>query len=453
VTDETLEDKLRQAGGALRMLRTSPSGNYAPYPFAAEYTNWRDEQAAWRQTAVLFDLSHHMTDLYLKGPDAKRLLSETGVNGFTAFGENKAKQFVAVNDDGHMIGDAILVGLDDGEFSLNGVPFIANWLTFRAETGGYDVEVRRDAHTLANPAGRRLVYRYQLQGPNALRILSEASGGTMPAIKFFHVGDFSIAGHRVRALNHTMTGIPGEELTGLEVWGPAEHGPEVLGALLAAGEEHGLVRGGAIAYTTTTLESGWIGRAVPAVYSGESTERYRRYLKADGIEAQASLVGSFDAATIEDYYVTPWDLGYDRIVKFDHEFVGREALQELANRPRRRKVWLRWNDDDFARVFAAGLFGGERRTKYLTVPTADYGTFQYDSVLAGDRVVGISNRVGYTVNVGHWMSLALIDEAEAVDGREVTVVWGEPDGGAARVTIEGHVQAEVRAAISTGPLV
>ncbi|GLY92316.1 hypothetical protein [Actinoallomurus iriomotensis] len=450
MAQETLEDKLQKAGGAVRMLRASASRAY-PFPIPAEYTNWRDEQASWRQTAVLFDQSHHMTDVYFKGPDIRRLLSDTGINGFTTFGRNKAKQFVAVGHDGHLIGDAILFGLEDDEFSLVGGPTVPNWVAFHAETGGYDVEVRRDERTVENRSGRQ-IYRYQLQGPNALKIVAQASGGSMPAIKFFNIGEFTIDGCPVRALNHTMIGVPGQEMTGLEMWGPAEHGPQVLQALLTAGEDYGLAQGGAIAYSTTALESGWIGTPVPALYSGQSMKAYRQYLKADGYEATTSLVGSFDSAAIEDYYTTPWDLGYGRVINFDHDFIGREALKELAGRPHRRKVWLRWNDDDVTRVFAGSLFGGDRRARYLSVPYAVYGTHQYDSVLADDGVVGISNRTGYTVGVGHWSSLAMIDEAEAVDGREVTVIWGEPDGGAARADVERHVQTEVRATISTTPL-
>ena len=34
--------------------------------------------------------------------------------------------------------------------------------------------------------------------------------------------------------------------------------------------------------------------------------------------------------SIEDYYLTPWDLGYGAFVKFDHDFIGREALEKMA---------------------------------------------------------------------------------------------------------------------------
>ena len=99
-------------------------------------------------------------------------------------------------------------------------------------------------------------------------------------------------------------------------------------ALLEAGEEFGLRQVGGRAYSSNTLESGWIPSPLPAVYSGESLKAYREWLPAAGYEGSASIGGSFSSAAIVDYYFTPWDLGYGSYVKFDHDFIGREALED-----------------------------------------------------------------------------------------------------------------------------
>jgi glycine cleavage system aminomethyltransferase T len=333
-----------------------------------------------------------------------------------------------------------------------GTPVTPNWVAYQAETGGYDVKVVRDERSVDNN-GQRLTYRYQLQGPNARKIVEKAHGGPVERIKFFNIGEFTIAGRPVRALNHTMTGIPGQEMTGLEMFGPVDDGPAVLAALLDAGTEFGLRQGGALAYSTTAVESGWIGTPVPAIYTGERMAPYREWLRAGSFEAAASLGGSLGSDDIADYYVTPWDLGYGRMMKFDHDFIGRAALETRADQPHRRKVWLRWNDDDVARVAASSLFGGAQRAKYLSIPSGGYATFQYDKVLIGDRLAGVSFRNGYTVNIGSWASLAVIDEADAKDGAEVTLVWGEDNGGTEKPGVERHVQTPIRATISTTPLV
>jgi vanillate/3-O-methylgallate O-demethylase len=444
---ESLEAKLARFPSPVEMLRNGPYGAHQ-FPMRSEYSNWRDEQAAWSATAVVFDQSHHMTDVNFRGPDVRRLLSDVGVNSFAGFGKNVAKQFVGCNEEGHVIGDAVLFGLDDDEVSLVGPPMISRWMQYQATVGDYDVEIRRDEMSLINAEGRRF-FRYQLQGPNSLEIAARAADGTLPDIGPFRLGSFRIAGKAVRALNHSMT-----RKSGLEIWGARSDGPEVLERLLDAGRELGLREAGGLAYSTTALESGWLGAVhVPAIYSGESTRPYRDWVRSDAVEASASIGGSFVSDRIEDYYVTPWDLGYGGIVKFDHDFIGRTALEKLAQQPHRRKVWLRWRNEDVVRIIASSLFDdGTPRAKYLAAPYSTYATYPADAVRLGSKLIGISTRSGYTVNVGGWSSLATVDEQYAVDGTEVIVAWGEPDGGTAKPAVERHAISEVRAVLSTRPL-
>jgi glycine cleavage system aminomethyltransferase T len=433
------------------MLQNQPATTYA-IPMTVQYTNWRDEQQAWKDSAVLFDQSHHMTDVYFKGPDVKRLFSDVGVNSMEKFGRGKAKQFVACNYDGYVISDAILFGFADDEYSLVGTPVAPNWVAFHAETGGYDVQVRRDERTVDN-GGRRLTFRYQLNGPATHAILEKARGGPVDHIRFFNIGEFEIAGCTVRALNHTMAGVPGRDMTGLELIGPSEAGEQVLEAILTAGAEFGLRRGGALSYVSTPYESGWIPNPLPAIYTGERMKPYREWLGSVGFEAFASLGGSFMPEDVREYYLRPWDLGYGSHVKFDHEFIGRAALEEALDAPRRRKVWLRWNDEDCARVMGGSLFGAGDRTMSVELPNANYVHFQFDEVRRDGRLVGLSMFCGYTVNLAAMCSLAVLDEADAVDGSEVTLVWGQPDGGASKTFLPRHVQTGIRATISTQPFV
>jgi vanillate/3-O-methylgallate O-demethylase len=300
---ENLEQMIRQADGdVVGMLRNAPMGNFA-FPYRPEYTNWRDEQEAWATTAILFDQSTHMTDVYFKGPDVKRLFSETAVNNFEKFGRNKAKQFVGVNEDGLVVGDGILFGLEDDEYSLVGTGIAANWVAYRAQTGGYDVDVTFDLASVINPNPRK-IFRFQIQGPNALKVVERACDGELPAIKFFNMGEFTIADVPIRALNHTMVGQPGLAHTGLEMIGPLDRGPAVWAALVEAGADFGLKQGGGLAYPTTALETGWIPFPVPAIYTGDAMKGYREHLGPDTLEANYALAGSQVLAKVEDYYVT-----------------------------------------------------------------------------------------------------------------------------------------------------
>jgi vanillate/3-O-methylgallate O-demethylase len=443
MTHKSLEDAIAAAGSAVELARNSQIGPYVYPAVPAEFSNWREEQVAWRETCALFDQSHHMTDLYIEGPDVIRLLSDTGINTFANAGVNKAKQFVAVNPDGYVIGDAILFFHEENRVSLVGRPSAHNWVQFHGETGGYDVTFERDERTAVNPSGGRKLYRFQVQGPTALEVMDRATGGNVPEIKFFNMGELSIAGRRVRALHHGMSGAPG-----MELFGPWEEREDVRGAIVEAGKDFGLRQVGSRVYATNTLESGWIPCPLPAVFSGDELKAYREWLPGNGYEATGSLGGSFYSDDIEDYYLTPWDLGYGGFVKYDHDFIGREALEAMEE-PRRRKVTLAWNGEDVARAVGT-LFEKGDPAKYIDVPLSNYSTWPNDRLMAGDHMVGVSTFSGYSYNERSYLSLAVVDNDVAI-GNEVVLVWGEEGGGSQKPVVERHRQVEIRAIVSPCP--
>ena len=207
MSQKSLEDVINAAGNPVQLLRNSQTGPYIYPVVPPEFSNWRDEQRAWRDTCILFNQSYHMTDMYMEGPDALKVLSMLGVNSFNNFGPSKAKQFVACNYDGYVIGDVILFHLEPNRFNLVGRPSVHNWVQYHCETGGYDVKLDRDERTVARPGPIvRKAYRYQVQGPNALKVIEKVTGKTVPDVKFFNMTDFQIAGRRVRALRHGMVG-------------------------------------------------------------------------------------------------------------------------------------------------------------------------------------------------------------------------------------------------------
>jgi len=413
-----------------------------------EFTNWRDEQLAWRETCVLYDQSHHMVDIYVEGPDAFKMLSYLTVNSFKNFTVNKAKQFVPCSYDGYVIGDGILFHLEENKLVFVGRAPTANWIQFHAETGEYDVATVYDDRSPSRPMGKpvtRINYRYQIQGPNAKQLIEKLNGGPFPDIKFFNTGFINIAGRKVRALRHGMAGAPG-----LEIWGPYEEGEEIRAAIMEAGKEFGLAQVGARAYATNTLESGWIPSPLPAVYTGEEMKAYREWLPATSYEATGSIGGSFYSNNIEDYYMTPHALGYGSFIKFDHDFIGREALEKMASEPQRKKVTFAWNADDVVKVFRSMLEPGAEHYKYIDLPLSNYTSASYDKILSGGKVVGFSMFAGYSYNERSMISLGVVDPDIEI-GDEVTLVWGEEEGGTQKTTVERHNQIEIRAIVSPAP--
>ncbi len=443
----SLESLLQQKGGAVKLLRNSPIGPYVYPVVSPEYTNWRDEQRSWQKTCVLFNQSYHMSDMYVKGPDALKLLSALGINTFKNFGANKAKQFVACNYDGYVIGDVILFGLGDDTYNLVGRPSIHNWVQYHCETGGYNAKCTRDERAAAQKGPIvRQTYRYQVQGPNAQQLMEKALGGPVPEVKFFQMDTFTIAGKKVSALRHGMVGQPGYEL-----FGPAADGEIVKDALVEAGKDLGLRLSGSRAYSSNTLESGWIPSPLPAIYTGEKMKAFREWLGDDAYEGIGSLGGSFYSENIEDYYFTPYDLGYGGMVKFDHDFIGREALEKIAQASKRTKVTLALNEEDVMKNVIGTIFDKGERAKFMEFPSAVYSTWPYDKVTKNGKTIGVSTWVGYSSNEGKMLTLAILDNEFAHPGEQVTFVWGQQPGSGERPTVESHKQVEIRAIVSPVP--
>jgi len=446
----SLNDLLQSVENPVRMLRNSQIGAYVYPVVPTEFSNWRAEQQAWRESAVLFDQSHHMAEITLTGPDALKLCSHATINSFTNFVPGKAKQMIPVSHDGFVIGDGILFYLAENELLFVGRAPTVNWLQFHAETGGYDVAVFRDDRSPSQPNGRAVTrrhFRYQVQGPKAAPVLEKLNGGSLPDIRFFHFDWINVAGHRTRALRHGMAGEPG-----LELFGPYELRDEIRAAILEAGKDVGIVAVGSRTYASNTLESGWIPSPLPAVYTGDLMRRYREWLPASGYEGTGSLGGSFVSSNIEDYYLTPYELGYGPFVKFDHEFFGREALEQRVRdaRPHRRKVTFEWNGDDLGRILASLSDRENLPCKFFDLPIANYASSSYDKVMLDDRLVGLSMFTGYSHNDRCGLSLGVLD-ADIELGSELTLVWGEENGGTTKPTVERHRQCEVRVRVAPAP--
>ena len=138
------------------------------------------------------------------------------------------------------------------------------------------------------------------------QMLEKLNGGPVPDVKFFHMDDINIAGRKVRGAAPRHGRRAGPRNLGTIRGGRGN--PRRRSSMRA--RSSACVPVGARAYATNTLESGWIPSPLPAVYTGEKMKAYREWLPAEGYEGGGSIGGSFYSENIEDYYLTPYELGY-----------------------------------------------------------------------------------------------------------------------------------------------
>ncbi|MFF2487176.1 aminomethyl transferase family protein [Microbacterium sp. NPDC058062] len=404
----SLQQGIDEAGSAIRLLWKPGSDPWKPPVVDDEYAGWGVEQTAWRTDVTLSDLSFHMSDTFLRGPDARRLLGEVSANNVENFEIGQAKQFVPVAADGNIITDGILLRDGEESFVLSGVPAAQNWVTSHAVAGGYDIEYSTDGSMEFRFGEQPRLFRMQVQGPRALDVVHKAFGGPLPETKFFHSTPVTLAGRSFRALRHGMAGQAGYEFIG----DYADH-DAVKEALTAAGEEFGISLVGALSYATNGIESGWIPTPTPAIYTDPSLADYRQRLGLFTYEGQNPLYGSFYSDRIEDYYTSPWELGYGRSISFSHDFIGRDALQAAKDQVHRTKVTLELDADD---------------VRALGADDAYLNNYGRQRIEADDELVGTTFQAARIAPLGRVLALSLVDAAHAAPGTQVEVVWGDHPG-------------------------
>ena len=374
----SLEDKIQRYGNVADMLRNVPLGAYAfPMKRRVQQLAGRAARLADDRGAVRPVVPHDRR--LLQGPGRRcGCFSDLGVNSFSNFGKNKAKQFVACNYDGYVIGDAILFGLDDDEFSLVGRP---------SPRTGWPSRPRPATTTSRSPAtsaasrtqGRRLTFRYQLQGPHALKVVEQAAGRPIARIKFFNIGEFEHRrGTRCGRSTTRWPAFPAWSMTGLEMTGPSEHGPDgAWRRCWRRARSSGCGRAAAAPTRRRPLESGLdpVAAAGHLLRRGdEAVPRVAERRRAGRPTPRSAAASSPTASRTTT--CTPWDLGYGHVVKFDHDFIGRAGAGAAGRAARTgARSGCAGTTRTSPRVIASSLFGtGRERAKYLDMPSSNYAT-------------------------------------------------------------------------------
>lgn len=404
VEDESMSD------GLIESLRNATPG-YHPGWRQGEYSGWQDEQMSWKTTCYVGDWSF-LWDVVVEGPDALKVFSDTCINGFGTFEIGQAKHIVQCTSDGKVIGDGVLMRLGEERFITQGVPALhTSWILSK---GGYDatwVKVDR--------------CQFQVSGPTALAVCRKVTGQELTDIKFMRFADVEIDGHPAWALRQGMAGE-----IGFEFHTDREHGEAILAAIVEAGQEHGIRELGRRTVMINHLEAAfptgnwhYLKQSFHPELAG-SGEWIRNHFDTYGLAS--TIRGSYDSNDVNDFLQSPITLGWGKSIRFDHDFVGREALEKEAANPTRSRVTLEFDKKDVIEIYAS-LFDQDDPYTFLEIPHSPRWIAWADKVLDDDRnVVGLSGTPGYSYYFRKVLALAYLDVAFAEPGTRLTLVWGDP---------------------------
>ena len=396
------------------ILYSSGGGRDCIVPY--EYTGWRDEQLSWKKTAYIHGLLPSILFRF-SGPDTKKFLSKYSVNTFEKFPIGSAKHGITCNEEGLITSDGLVLRI--GEDSYDVYWMFSYFMAQQNDSEKYNM-VPEDLTAK--------MFLFQVGGPRSLRILEAATGDDLHDIEFMRFRDTSINGKKFRIGRWGMAGSLAYELHG-----SVEDAPEIYDAIYQAGKPFGIRRHGWHTYMMNHTEDGF------PQFNYHSDIAMPFFLNAGKIEG---------SGRDETSYRNPYELTWGFCVKFDHDFVGRKALEKIAANPLRTTVTLEWNAEDVADVYRSQFEDGEpyQEFRYINDHMAfgDDGKivhFQDKVIDADGKYIGLSRGRSHSYYYKRMISLGTIDLAYAKEGTEVIVLWGHP----------GTRQKKIRAKVARFP--
>jgi glycine cleavage system aminomethyltransferase T len=392
-----------------------------------EFNGWEIESRSAKTHCYIGDWTSMLLHLHLKGADATRFFSSNSVNSFEGFAVGAAKHLVMCNQQGKVMGEGILMKLDEDEYHFTSTPGVI-WAGYLLQTGDYDV-------TSTDLTGQRFIV--QVQGPTSLALLDEVADESLAGIGFMRFENRRIAGADVRVLRQGMAG----EL-GYELHGDIADSVAVWNAIVEHGAPYGLERQGARARMINHVEASFPTPGVDFIpaWKDAGNESFGEAMSDSIIWSFLTRIrGSYPNAEPADFYYSPFELGWGRNVKFDHEFTGRDALEKEAAREGRRHVTLVWNSEDCAEVM--GSLFDEEPYEPMQLPRGGLGVMRVDAVRSNGQLIGASVSRCFSPHFRQMISLAVLEPGFTDPGTEVTVTWG----------VEGERQKHIRAVVAPAP--
>ncbi len=253
---------------------------FAGFEMPIQYSSIKEEHLVVRKNVGLFDVSH-MSNVWITGPDAEKLISMTTVEDASRIPDKKSQYTAILRDDGAVIDDTIFMHLRNKFMMIPNAgmdEIITKWLKDKAKENNLDSSVENVSKDFVILA---------IQGPKSRETLQKLTDTDLTEVKFFGCQYIDIAGVNC-IISHT--GYTGELGFELQIT-PANDAKDVFIKILEAGEEFNIKPIGLGARDTLRLEKCFI-------LAGNEFEGGRTPLEA----------------------VMSWTINWD------HDFIGKDAL-------------------------------------------------------------------------------------------------------------------------------
>jgi vanillate/3-O-methylgallate O-demethylase len=377
-----------------------------------EGDGWQAESMAWKDSCYIASNLSGPMKFTIRGRDAQRFLSSLSINNVYDWPVGTSKHLVMTDENGLVAVHGLAMRDDEETFRQLAVP---PWVLYKSFTSGMEVTVEPS-----------MVFIFQVAGPQSVRVIERVLGKSLRDLEFLQVRKVQIPGIPADVeIEVSRIGMVGT--LAYELRGDFEQGPAVYDAVYQAGKDIGIKRLGFRTYYVNHTEGGFPQHG--ATFMGSIAVDEAWLNSPFGVGTPQPWTGSVDPADKRARLRTPGEVNWLWMAKFDHDFLGRPAVEAEAANRKRKTVILRWNADDVIDVYASMLKPGDHY-KYMEFPCAPQVPTgaHADLVTKDGRPVGISSHGVYSYYYREMISQCTIDLDQAQIGNAVTLHWGDFGG-------------------------
>ena len=209
-----------------------------------EYTGINDEHVCVRTKIGVFDVSH-MGEIWVKGPNALKLIQKVTSNDASALYDGKVQYSCYPNGKGGIVDDLLVYKINDETYLLvvnaSNIEKDWNWMQSQNEVGAILYNASDEISQLA------------VQGPLALKAMQKLTSTPVEDMEYYTFKKLDFAG--VKDVIFSTTGYTGAG--GCEIYFANEDADKIWNAVFEAGKEFGIQPIGLAARDTLRLEMGF----------------------------------------------------------------------------------------------------------------------------------------------------------------------------------------------------